>query len=65
MKAIVAFLLVFLTSAVCFAQGADDNFAGTWKTAEGKDVVITKVGAGFIGEAIDKKSGYIKRCQIF
>jgi len=55
MKAIVAFLLVFLTSAVCFAQGVDDNFAGKWKTAEGKDVVITKVGAGFIGEAIDKK----------
>jgi uncharacterized protein (DUF2147 family) len=59
-KAIVVSLLVSLASAVSFAQGASDDFTGKWKTAEGKDVVITKVGAGFIGEAIEKKIVILK-----
>ncbi|MGN6352474.1 MAG: hypothetical protein ACTHLB_03750 [Parafilimonas sp.] len=38
-------------SLITFAQKSADDFSGTWKTNEGKTVIISKTANGFIGEA--------------
>ena len=53
-------LWALLTSAITFAQEVTDDFAGKWKTAEGNSVVISKTGAGFIGQTVEKKIVVLK-----
>lgn len=49
-------------SLITFAQKSTDDFSGTWKTNEGKTVVISKTANGFIGEG--KKAIKSSRCWI-
>ena len=59
-KKITVLLLALLTCVSIFAQDATDNFAGNWKTAEGKSVVIFKSDGRFIGQAAEKKIVVLK-----
>lgn len=60
-----AFITVlFLQASVwTYAQQADDDFTGRWKTDNGKIVVITKEGDHFTGKSEDGKYTILKNVK--
>lgn len=59
-KKIIVLLMALLISSVAFTQDAADDFSGKWKTEEGKSIVISKSGTGFVGQAVEKKIVILK-----
>lgn len=55
MKKLTLIAFILLSTTIAFAQKANDNFAGRYKTDDGAIITITKTAAGFIGTDPDKK----------
>lgn len=59
-KKIVITGVCLFAALMSFAQKDTDDFSGKWKTPEGKIIVITKQGSGFIGMTEDKTKTVLK-----
>lgn len=63
-KKIAVAIAISLAAVSTFAQKATDDFTGTWKTENSKNVIITKTANGFIGEGIQGNKKATVLCDV-
>lgn len=62
-KKILLTCLLLINGMILFAQKATDDLSGKYKTPQGKTIIISKSGNGFIGQSEDKKLTILKDIQ--
>lgn len=63
MKKIALVAAFFLVTHYSFAQKSTDDFTGTWRTKENKNVVFSRTQTGFTAVAEQKNRTVIKEIQ--